>query len=209
MANIRKLVPPIGTKGLYKLDPPFNDLIRESEVYECAAIRYFTDLENNGRNVYKLYYEPYNVPESKFREDRLDGQVLITLISPKYPPAYVPSSFIRSFPSLDSKGYNQVILTASLGPLPDDVILEPTIQAMQNAISDYIGVDVTVHTGIVPLSTAVTPEEHETREAARLGSIGTNETDYSRLVDVQNRNQSLQQKIVLLEQIIRDNGLLD
>lgn len=204
-----KMIPPIGTKGLYKLEVPYNALIREAEVYECGAIRYFTDLENANRNVFKLYYEPYGLSQQDYNRDKQDGHVLITLLSAVYPPVYVPSSYIRSYPSLENKSYSQVILTASLGALPDDVILEPTIAAMQNAISEYIGVEVEVHVGTMPISTAVTPEEHETREASRLGAIANLESDYAKLAQVENLNMELQQRVVLLEQVIKNNGLLN
>lgn len=203
------LIPPIRTKGLYKLEVPYNGSIREKEIYECAAIRYFEDLENNGSRVFDVYYKPFGLTEEDYLRDRNSGQVLITLISPKYAPVYVPSSYIKSFPDLDSKPYNQVILTASLGALPDDVILGPTVTALQNLLSDFIGATVEVHTGIMPLSDAVSPLEHETREAARLGAIGTRETDYSRVMELENLNQTLNQSVLMLQKIIKDKGLLD
>ncbi len=203
-----RLIPPIGTKGLYKLEVPFASTIREKEIYECAAIRYFTDLENNGSDVFEIYYKPYGLTEENYFIDRSAGHVLITLLSPKYPPVYVPSSYIRSYPSLVSRKYNQVILSASLGPLPDDVVLEPTMQAMQNALSDFIGAEVLVNVGVMPLTDAVSPEEHETREAARLGAISTRDTAYARVVELETANSSLNQRIVMLEKIIKDKGLL-
>lgn len=204
-----KLIPTLGSKGTYVLKEPFNQSIRSNEIYECGAIRYFKDLENNGTNVFNIYYKPFNLDESDYKKDRDSGQVLITLLSPKYAPVYVPSSYIESFPSLDSKPYNQVILTASLGALPDDVILDDTINTMQDVLSDAIGVTVTVHTSIMPLSDAVSPTEHATQEAARLGAIGTRETNYSRVSELEALNYTLKQNIGILEQIVKAHGLLD
>lgn len=202
-------IPPLGTKGIYVLDSPFDSAIQVKELYECAAVRTFIDLENNGSNIFKTYYAPYGLLESDFIRDRDQGHILITLVSPKYPPVYVPSSYLKTFPSIVSKKYNQVILSLSLGAVPDDVILEPTIQAIQSVVSDHIGVTVNINVGVMPLTDAVSQEEHLILEAARQGAITVRETDYARVHDLTDQNTALVEQIALLEQIIKDNGLLD
>lgn len=207
--SLHKMIPPIRTKGIYKLKEPYSNIIRPNEIYECGAIRYFKDLENNNRNVFKMYYEPYGLTIDKYIKDRNDGQVLVTLLSAKYPPVYVPSSYIESYPDLNNKNYNKVVLSASLGPLPEDVILEPTIQAMKNVISDFIGVEVEVNVGLMPLTDAVSADQHLDLESVRLGAINNLESDYSRNNKLNELNASLQQKVTLLEKIIKDYGILD
>lgn len=208
MATTQLILPPIGTKGLYVLEAPFDGQLELTELYECGAIRYFEDIENNGRSVYDLYYKPFGLTETICENDRQTGQVIVTLLSIKYPPVYVPSSYIRSFPDLSSKPYNQVIMTLSLGALPDDVIVEPAATAAANAVSDVIGVKPEIHWGLMPLSGAVTPEQHETREAARQGAILNRDTDYSRVKTLQDQVSMLSQRNKILEQIIKDNNLL-
>ncbi|QEM41917.1 hypothetical protein [Pseudomonas phage vB_PaeM_PS119XW] len=208
MATNNLMVPPIGTKGLYVLLPPFDKVLEAAELYECGAIRYFEDVENNGRSVYDLYYKPWKINEARVATDRQQGHVIVTLLSPKFPPVYVPSSYIKSYPDLSSKPYNQVIMTLSLGALPDDVILDTAANAAANAVSDTIGVNPEVHFGIMPLSDAVTPAVHETREAARQGKIKNRTTDYARLLELENANSILKQQNLILEKIIKDNNLL-
>lgn len=208
MANNNLLIPPYGTKGLYVLLPPFDAVLMPAELYECGAVRSFEDIENNGKKVYDLYYKPFNIDENTALQDRQKGHVIVTLLSPKYPPVYVPSSYIKSYPDLSSKPYNNVIFTGSLGPLPDDIVLDVALEAAANAISDFLGVLPVMHVGIMPLSDAITPEQHESREAARLGALGRIDTDYSRVKTLQDQNALLKQRNAILEQIVKDNGLL-
>ena len=208
MTTNNLMVPPIGTKGLYVLLPPFDNVIKPAELYECGAIRYFEDIANNGRNVYDLYYKPWGINETRANQDRQEGHVIVTLLSPKYPPVYVPSSYIKSYPDLNSKPYNQVILTLSLGALPDDAILDTAAAAAASAVSDTIGVTPEVHFGIMPLSDSVTPADHETREAARQGAISNRTTDYARVYELETANAVLKQRNQILEQIVIDNNLL-
>lgn len=202
------VMPPVGTKGLYVLKPPYDALLKPANIYECGAIRYFRDLENNGSDIYKTYYQPQGLAKSDYEDDLRDGIVLVTLLSKEYPPVYVPSSYIKSYPSSLNKPYNQVIMSASLGALPDDVILDTLAINVADIVSDVLGVEVKVNYGIVPLSDIVTPEEHESREAARLGAISMRDTDYAKLKAVQDQNAVLKQRNAILEQIIIDKGLL-
>lgn len=202
-------MPPIGSKGIYEVKEPFDTLLRPNTIYECSAIRYFVDLENNGRDIYRDFYVPHGLDAETYESDRNNRCAIITLTSAKYPPIYIPSSHILKFPSLDIRNYSQVVLMASLGALPDDVVLEPTIQAMQNSLKDFIGVDVSVKVGILPLTDVVSPEQHELREAARLSAIRNEESDYSRVVKLEALNTALQDKISVLELIIKNAGLLD
>ncbi|AEH03608.1 hypothetical protein AVT69_gp183 [Pseudomonas phage PhiPA3] len=206
--NTTILVPPPNTKGLYTLYAPFDQQMVPNELYTCAAIRRFEDIENNGRNVFSVYYEPFGLTEQQCQSDRAAGHFIVTLLSTKYPPLYVPTSFIKSYPNLNSKQYNQVILTLSLGPLPDDVILDSAMDAAANAVSDFLGVTPEVHIGIMPLSDAVTPEQHETREANRLAAIANRTTDYARLAEEQAKNAQLSQRLAIAEKMLKDNGLL-
>lgn len=202
------LIPPNGTKGRYNLLEPFGAAIQPNELYELAAVRYFEDIENNGGNVYELYYKPYNLPESQVSTDRQNRVAILTLLTMKYAPLYVPSSFVKSYPDLNVKPYSQYILTLSLGPLPDDVILEPTMAAVANAASDFIGMLPEVYVGSLPLSDVITPEQHENREVTRQAAIANRTTDYARVYELQAKVAELDQHVKILEKICKDNGYI-
>lgn len=204
MAN--NLIPPIGTKGRYNLHDPFGAAIHPTELYELAAERYFEDIENNGGNVYELYYKPYKLPESQVATDRANRVAILTLLTAKYPPIYVPTSFVKSYPDLNVRPYSQFILTLSLGPLPNDVILEPTMRAVANAASDFIGVTPEVFVSSLPISDLITAEDHENREVTRQAAIADRTTDYAQVRELQGQVMALSQQVALLQKICKDNG---
>jgi hypothetical protein len=201
-----KTVPPIGTKGIYTLKAPFTT--QPNELYRCGAIRSFKDIENFGQNVFKLYYEPFGISQSVYNTDLQNGEVIVALLSDKYPPIYVPSSHITSFPNLGSKTYHHVVLAASLGPIYEAVDLTYLKQQVAAVISDTIGLVPKVELAIAPMTGVVTPEEHEATEVARQAAITNRVTDRARLIQSERQKTALEQRVLMLEAIVRDNGLL-
>lgn len=206
MAN--NLIPPIGTVGVFKLDDPFGAALQPGELYELAAERYFVDIENNGGNIYELYYKPYNIPEAQVQTDRQNNVTIITLLTKNFPPLYVPTSYVKGYPNLAAKPYSYFVLTLPLGPLPNDVILEPTMAALANAASDFLGVKPEVHVGIMPLSDYISPEDDANREASRQAEIKNRTTDYALLRQANATIATLSQQIKIYEKICQDNGYI-
>lgn len=201
-----RMIPPIGTRGRYSLKAPFTT--EPNTLYRCAAIREFVDLENRDRPVYENYYQPYDIPEADYRRDRDNKAVIITLVSDTTAPIYVPSSYIAAYPSLSYRNYQHVVLSASIGPIPDYLDLTFAKQQMASILSDTIGVTPEIHVGVAASSGVITPEQHETLETAREAAIVNRTTDRARLLEEQAKNTLLEQKIRLLEQILIDNDLL-
>lgn len=200
------LIPPPGTRGLYSLKAPFTT--EPAVLYTCAAIRSYGDLQNHGEDVFKLYYQPLNLTEANFQTDRANGEYLITLTSDTYAPLYVPSSYILSFPNLSSQPYKWVILSASLGMLPDALDLTFAKDQMAAALSNVIGSTVTVQVGSAPYSGVVTPEQHEVLEAARQAKINNRTTDYARVVQLTADKASLTQRLAILEALCKEKGVI-
>lgn len=202
------LIPPIGATGSYNLLEPFGAALHPNTLYKLSAVRYFVDIENNGGNVYELYYKPYGLTEQNVATDRQNNVAILTLITTNYAPLYVPTSYVKTYPNQEVKPYSQYILTLSLGPLPDDVILEPTMAAVAAAASDTIGVTPTVHVGVMPLSDVISPEENENREATRNAAITNRTTDFARLREANATIASLNQQIQIYQKICKDNGYI-
>lgn len=204
MAN--NLIPALGQRGRYNLNDPFGAAMAPNELYTLTASRLFEEIEGRGDDVYELFYKPYLISEQQVAIDRQNNVAILTLANPKYPPLYVPSSYVKSYPDLNTRPYSQFVLTLSLGPLPDDIILEPAMGAIANAASDFLGVTPQVHIGSMPLSDAITPEQHENREATRQAAINNRTTDYARVRELNAQVASLNQQVKMLEKIIKDNG---
>jgi hypothetical protein len=200
------LLPPPGTRGIYSLKAPFTT--EPATLYTAGAIRGFTDIENNGGNVYELYYEPYQLTTADYTRDRNNGEYIVTLLSATLAPLYVPSSYIASFPNLASQPYSHVVMSASMAMLPDALDLTFAKGAMASVLSDILGVTVKVQIASAPYTGVITPEQHEVLEVARQAAIRNRTTDYSKVVAQNATIDSLTQRLRILEQLCKDKGVL-
>jgi len=199
-------IPPIGTRGVYALKAPWSTT--PGVTYTCSAIRYFVDVENLGTDVYETYYAASGLDRTDYERDRKNQEAIVTLTSETTAPIYVPSSYIASFPDLSHRNYHHVVLSASLGPLPDYIDLTFVRDQVATVVSDVIGQEATVHLSVAPMQGTVSPEEHETLEAAREAAIENRTTDYARLLEAQQKITSLEQRLAIAETILKDNGLI-
>lgn len=199
-------VPPIGTRGLYSLKAPYSTV--PNELYTCAAIRYFKDVEDQGVDVYKRYYLPNDIDINIYQKDLAAGVVIVTLMSDSQSPIYVPSSYIAAFPNLGTVNYHHVVISASLGPLPEYLDLTFLKDQVAGVISDVIGVTPEVFENVAAMTGSVKPEDHDALEVARQAQIVNRTTDYAKVIELQERNTTLEQKLTILEKIVIDAGLL-
>lgn len=203
MSNI---MPPIGSRGLYSLSTPWSASPNTS--YECAALRSFVDLENLGADVFKRYYQPKDLTEDDYRRDRDNDAVIVTLVSNDQAPIYVPSTYITSYPGQQYHNYQHVVLSASLGPLPDSIDLTFARDQVSTALAAVVGVSPTVNVNVAPLSDTVSPEQHAINENARAAAITNQTTDYARRLEAEAALDRATQRNAIYEDILRQNGLL-
>ena len=206
MTGIVRNIPPIGTKGLYTLIAPFT--ASASVVYTTHAIRSFRDLQNLGTRIFETYYDPLGLETSDFERDRRNDEMIVTLLSDTQSPIYVPSSYIASYPDTQLKPYSHVVISASLGPLPDTLDLTAAMAAMAIAIQDVVGAEPTMNLSKAPSSQSISPNQHAILESARAAAINNQETLYGRYLAELQANALLQQRLAIFEQIIIDNNLI-
>ena len=199
-------LPPVGTRGIYTLASPWST--PPATLFTCVAIRRFVDIENLGTSVYDTYYRPFELSEATYRTDRSNDEAIVTLTSATTAPIYVPSSYIVSFPDQTFRNYQHVVLSCSLGPLPDYIDLTFAKQELARVVSDVVGIEPEVNVGVAPLEGPVTPEEHDVLEVARQSRINNRTTTYARLLDAEQTQQQLLQRLAICEQILRDNNLI-
>lgn len=203
---MERLVPPVGTRGLYELKTPWST--QPGVVYTCAALRKFVDLTNQGIDIYETYYGPAGLEVGDYEQDRRNNELIVTLISDTEAPIYVPTSYILSYPNQGYRNYQHVVLSASLGPLPDYIDLSFAKDQVSSVLSDTLGMSPEVHLSVAPSDGVVSAEDHDVLEAARVAAITNRTTDYARVLELQQQNQTLMERITLLEQLVIDNGLL-
>lgn len=199
--------PPLLARGRYQLRNPFS--AGTTTIYTCKAIRTFDDIYKLNIDVFETYYVPYGITEAEFEADRREGACIITLMSvpigiqadaPEL--IYVPDTFIESYPNMNDVTYNHVVLSLSMGALPDYLDLGLLKEKLGNVASEVIGVTPVVKEHIALSSGAISPAEHQTRETARLAAIQTRNTDYSNLRNLQASYDDLMVRYRALEQAL-------
>lgn len=199
--------PLLHAKGVYELETPWE--VEDDAIYECIAIRSFVDLEKLGQKVYDLFYNPRNIDQARYETDRVQNANIITLVSSTHPTIYVPDTFITKYPDLSNVKYNRLVLSIDLGPMPDDENLIYLADQFSGVVSDVTGVqnaEVKIHVG--PSTGIVTQAEHQAIQNARQAAITRRDTDYAKLIEVNQQNVELRAKLQTLEQIILNSGLL-
>lgn len=206
MAN--NLIPAVGTKGRYTLKPPFDAAMKPNTLYTLSAVRKFDEIETFAQSIYEQFYHPFQLTESDVNTDRANGAMIITLMTAEAQALYVPTTYVQSYPDLNYKPYRQFVAVLSFGAMADDTLFEPVIQGLKNATSEFLGVEPEVHIASMPLTDVITPEQHENLEATRQAAISNRTTDYARLYEAQATIALQEQRIAILEKIVKDNGLL-
>lgn len=199
--------PSLEATGTYVLRDPW--VAQSTTIYICKAIRKFTDLEVLGKNVFKEYYEPKGLTQAQFQEDSRAGAALITLMAESGSEViYVPDTYIDSYPNMGDYHYRHMVLSASLGPVPDHLSLEWAREQVREILASTLGLDaeVLLHEGAV--RTPISPTEHDRIEAARLAKVKNQTTWKAQFVKKSAEYDALLEKTLALEKLLVDSGIL-
>lgn len=209
------LTPSIRSTGLWAVRTPW--VISETSVYVCHAIRSFNDLAKLGVDPYKAYYEPMGLNTAEYNDDVAAQANIITLlmltptdneVANGRNVIYIPDTYITKLPNQNLFAYSHIVLSASLGPLPDYVGLELAMENIQNVVSEITGKAVVVALNRAPTTNAVTPAQHDILEAARLAAIITHESNAQRVVKLEYQLAQLQATYDALFRYATEEGIL-
>lgn len=201
-----RMTPPIQCRGRYILRTPWEAV--PTMVYTTIALRKFRDIEELGDDVFELYYATMGLSRTEYANDARDGAVIVTLADEVGNYIYVPDTYIVRYPDMGDVKYQHVILSISMGAIPEYVPLDALKQMISSLASDMIGVTNVVSEHIGPSRSLVTPEQHELAEAARVAAITMRTSERAELLKEKNKRVALEEQNLVLIQILRDNGLL-
>lgn len=210
---LAKKTPPIGARGRYILTYPWQ--ANPAKLYTCLAIRSFADIYKQGQDVYNLFYKAMGLENDQsiggeifqFASEALLKPNMITIRSDDGETIYVPDTFIQSFPSMGEVKYSHMVLSLSLGPIPDYVSLAALKDAIADTVRDNIGVVPTVREHVAPSTDNPTPEQHEALETARLAAISMSLTDYAKWLLATAENEAKQATIHTLTSMLKSNNI--
>ena len=191
------LVPTVGLAGVYTLKTPF--VADTTQQWTCVSIRTIVELKASGVDVLATYYTPNGLDEDKYNEDVTNGVSIITILSQSDSVVRFPNSYLLSFPDSSSVPYSHIILSCSLGAIPDALDLTFLKQQVASIVSDTIGVEPTVKEHVAAMSGTVTIAQDKQLTAIREAAIKNRTTDRAKYLAQLAINTSLQEQIQALE----------
>lgn len=191
MADGKKVTPPLTSKGMFEVQSPF--VIKRSMVYEVVAVRELTDLWVEGIDVYERYYKPVGIEKTKYQKD-VDNDVAIVSLLSDEGVAYIPDTYIVSYPELGIADYFHCVISASLGPVHKSLNTKALEKDIAELCSKHLGITATVKKHSAPLTNVLTKEEAERLEEARKGLVKVPISDYNKYQQERRRNIAIQQR---------------
>lgn len=195
--------PQQGQSGQFKLMSPYDFLLTPNTVYVCQSVRSINDYIAQGESVFDKFYGPVGVTTDQYQQDVADNVCIVGLQAGTGEWVYVPHSFIEAAPSDNGVKYIPVVLGVSLGPVPDQVNLEPIIQQCKALVESTFGIVPDVKGVLVGSPKWFTNEEHELMEAARKQKISTSTSPVMEANMLREENERLRRVIAEYEKIFK------
>lgn len=194
----------VGQVGQWRLLPPFELSLNTELQYTCIAIRKLKDYILEGVDVYTDIYKKMEINNTIYEEDVNNDISIVTLQNEVGELIKVPESYFKETPITDGIIYYVKILGFSLGPLPNDLDLTYASQKCKELLLSILGVQSTPKTIIVSSPKLVSYEEDLIATAARNALKTNSNTEYSKILELENRIAELQTKINTYEEFIKD-----
>lgn len=141
---VQRFIPTIGITGHFRLSPPFE--IPSGEIYSCKAIRKISEHRSLGVDVYKEFYQPFNVTEAIYNEDNLDDAEIISLLANGGKWVNVPSRFILGYPDMNGIPYHGVALHIALPAFQVSFDFTNAVNQIKDAVMSTLGVSCVITT---------------------------------------------------------------
>lgn len=194
------MIPALGKAGKYKLSPPFQ--IDETVSYVCRGVSFIQSLVDKNIDVYNDFYVPVGLSEAEYNEDLDTDESIVTLKSSDGNILNVPSSYITQIPTDEEVPYSRFGVLFEFGILPNETAFENLVTQMQDISKSTLGVEPDAALTLLPYDGFVTKEEHKLKLKEREVNIEYNASPRLQLQESLQREQSLKQRILALEQAL-------
>jgi len=199
--------PPLNACGHWTVSSPF--FISSSVIYTCKAIRSFADLKALKVDPFTEYYLLQGISRAVYEQDAINLANIITLASDTLPTVYIPDTYILSYPDVTTIPYRHLVLSISLGAVPDTLVLDDLKTKLKDLTLNSIGIQSTVkeHQACAAVEN-IDQATHATLESNRLARIATNTTCYAAALVTDAALTSLLDTYTILEDLVVTNNLL-
>ena len=196
-------IPTVGSKGVYKLAAPFDQLMAVGEYYICKSVRKISEILANNDDPEKLVYTRYSLDQEIYTQHKTEDMEIVYLQSEKGHWLYVPASFIQEFPDPNGVIYRAVGISVLLPAIPVGYQLDQLKTEITGVVKDITGLRCTIKQTFTSRPLAVPVDKHEATQQTRAIERALSPDIYSRYRKLQLENDILVAKVKALEQHIR------
>jgi len=197
---MNRLIPPINSKGIFRVKPPLDSLIKTDIEYTVTNIRTIRDMVDDDIDVLNGMYIAEGLTEDQYTTDLTNNEVIVTLVAPNGAYYYVPANMIISIPDVSGVKYVEKTIGINLGPLPKDIELDFLKQDISDLIYEKIGITPKVVIVDTSEEYIYTYEESETKEKQRLANISDGLSIYAKYNKLLTAYNELKARVKLLLQ---------
>ena len=196
-------IPDIGARGNYVLKAPFDTLLKPNTSYICQGVQRLENIIGNGEDPFGLFYEPAGLTKEQYDIDLLNNASIVGLQSGMGQWAYVPNTYITMYPDMNGVVYRAIMLSISLGALPDTLSLEAIKTSVSNLIYDLVGVTSVVKEVVISTASLIPKKDSDLIEAARLSKVKLIMSDSAQLSKAKSELAAARLQIATLENYIK------
>ena len=205
MANY--IIPPIGSKGKFTFQSPFDTGTKKDTEYTVYSIRSIRELMDSSEDPLKYIYKNVGLSETDMNKDIEDNIPIVVLSSGTNSYIYVPANRISTLPDISGVKYQQKMLAINIGHLPLDYSLDVVKETVKEAVLEMTGIESTVQAIDTSAIKYITSKEHTTYMKLIAGRKKSNMSYRTRYKILNNQYESLKKKLEDLEKCIIFNRL--
>ena len=200
-----KMTPTLGATGAYTLDTKWPQI--ENKIYACSAIISFQEHLRNDVDVFNTFYSPLKVDHKEYVKDLGLLANMVTLTAADGQVVFVPDTRIIRWPGSGMIPYSHMVVSVSLGLLPDTLDLDHLLTTISEQATATSGVETTAKLHRAPSTGTITVKQHQQMEKARKANIKENTTNHAQVIRLTGELNAAKNKIAALERIIINNKL--
>ena len=199
------LVPPINARGVFKLAPPFDIIIKEEQEFTVHAIRNLVELDASEENPFDTIYKPVGLTEVEYQND-LDADIpIVVFVTDGKEYIYIPANRIISIPKINGVKYQEKVLAISLGNIPVDLNLDAVKEVIANDVEGMLGIKSNVKVVNASAVSVIDINKHNEFKALRENTASVFKSYRTRLIELQELYNKRVIIINELEKYIKDN----
>lgn len=201
----RYIVPDVGSRGKFYLNPPLQQLPSAGEEYTCQAIRKLSDYVANNEDPLTDIYKEYELTEDDYKKDLAEDMLIASLQSDSGHWLYVPVKYIQTQPDANGVPYRTLMIGVSIGAQPVQSDFTHIEDEIRDIVIKTLGVSPVIKQVQTSKPVLIPVDKHEEMVAARLHRTQQALTDGLKYRGLQLQHQQALDTIRILEDYIRQN----